>query len=129
MKDGPNIVGIAALIGDHARADVPAALMTGQALTATELAEVAGVIKQIVSSHLAKMLDVMRIEVESQGQHRYLRLADHDVAELLESLMGVAFRTGAIWVRSSPREPALRKACVCYDRLAGELGVLVTKAC
>jgi hypothetical protein len=28
-------------------------------------------------------------------------------------------------VRSSPREPALRKARVCYDHLAGELGVLV----
>jgi hypothetical protein len=39
--------------------------------------------------------------------------------------MGVAFGTGAVRVRSSPREPALRKARVCYDHLAGELGVLV----
>ena len=30
MKDGPNIVGIAALIGDHARAEILTALMTGQ---------------------------------------------------------------------------------------------------
>ncbi|OGB25321.1 MAG: transcriptional regulator [Burkholderiales bacterium RIFCSPLOWO2_02_FULL_57_36] len=125
MKDGPNIVGIAALIGDHARADVLTALMTGQALTATELAEVAGVTKQTISGHLAKLLDASLIEVESQGRHRYFRLANHDVAELLESLMGVAFRTGAIRVRSSPSEPALRKARVCYDHLAGELGVLV----
>ncbi|MBA3505944.1 MAG: hypothetical protein H0T80_09235 [Betaproteobacteria bacterium] len=28
-------------------------------------------------------------------------------------------------MRSGPREPALRKARVCYDHLAGELGVLV----
>jgi DNA-binding transcriptional ArsR family regulator len=125
MKDGPNIVGIAALIGDHARADVLTALMTGQALTATELAEVAGVTKQTISGHLAKLLDASLIEVESQGRHRYFRLANHDVAELLESLMGVAFRTGALRFRSSPREPALRKARVCYDHLAGELGVLV----
>ena len=125
MKDGPNIVGIAALIGDHARAEVLTALMSGQALTATELAQVAGVTKQTASTHLAKLLDARLLAVESQGRHRYFRLADHDVARLLESLMGVAYRVGAVRVRSSPREPALRKARVCYDHLAGELGVLV----
>lgn len=47
------------------------------------------------------------------------------VAHLLESLMGVAYRTGAVRVRSSPREPALRMARVCYDHLAGEMAVLL----
>lgn len=125
MKDGPNIVGIAALIGDHARAEILTALMAGQALTATELAEVAGVTKQTASTHLAKLLDARLLAVERQGRHRYFRLADRDVAHLLECLMGVAYRVGAVRVRSSPREPALRKARVCYDHLAGELGVLV----
>src|SRR5258706_4385110 len=125
MKDGPNIVGIAALIGDHARAEVLTALLAGQALTATELAAAAGVTKQTVSSHLAKLLAAQLLAVEAQGRHRYFRLADRDVAHLLESLMGVAFRTGAVRVRASPREPALRKARVCYDHLAGELGVLI----
>jgi hypothetical protein len=64
------------------------------------------------------------IAVEPQGRHRYFRLADPDVAQLLESLMGVAFRSGAVRLCGSPREPALRKARVCYDHLAGELGVL-----
>lgn len=123
MKDGPNIIRIAALIGDHARAEVLTALMSGMALTATELAEVAGVTKQTISSHLAKLVDAQLLVVEAQGRHRYFRLADHDVAQLLESLMNVAFRTGALRMRSSPREPALRKARVCYDHLAGELGV------
>ncbi|MCE9659806.1 MAG: helix-turn-helix domain-containing protein [Burkholderiales bacterium] len=123
MKDGPNIVGIAALIGDHARAEVLTALLADRALTATELAAVAGVTKQTISGHLAKLLDAGLVAVEHQGRHRYFRLADHDVAHLLESLMGVAFRTGAVRVRSSPREPALRKARVCYDHLAGELAV------
>lgn len=125
MKDGPNIVRIAALIGDYARADILTALMTGQALTATELAEVAGVTKQTMSAHLAKLLDAKLLTVEQQGRHRYYRLADGDVAELLENLTGVAYRAGAVRTRSSPREPALRKARVCYDHLAGELGVLV----
>jgi DNA-binding transcriptional ArsR family regulator len=123
MKDGPNIIGIAALIGDHARAEVLTTLMSGQALTATELAQVAGVTKQTISSHLTKLVDANLLIVEAQGRHRYFRLADDDVARLLESLMNVAFRTGAVRTRSSPREPALRKARVCYDHLAGELGV------
>jgi DNA-binding transcriptional ArsR family regulator len=128
MKDGPNIVGIAALIGDHARAEVLTALLADRALTATELAAVAGVTKQTISGHLAKLLEADLVAVEDQGRHRYFRLADHDVAHLLESLMGVAFRTGAVRVRSSPREPALRKARVCYDHLAGALAVRAYEA-
>ena len=125
MKDGPSIAGIAALIGDHARADMLTALLSGEALTASELAHGADVTKQTASAHLAKMLGAGLLAVESQGRHRYFRLADRDVARLLESLMGVAYRVGATRVRSSPREPALRKARVCYDHLAGEMGVLV----
>jgi DNA-binding transcriptional ArsR family regulator len=125
MKEGPDIVKIAALIGDHARAEVLTALMAGRALTATELAELAGVTKQTISSHLAKLVDAGLLSVESQGRHRYFRLADDDVAHLLEALMGVAFRAGSVRLRSSPRDPAMRKARVCYDHLAGELGVFI----
>jgi DNA-binding transcriptional ArsR family regulator len=125
MRDGPNITNIAAMIGDHARAEVLTVLMSGMALTATELADAAGVTRQTISTHLAKLQDAGLLSVESQGRHRYFRIADAEVAQLLESLMGVAFGTGAVRVRSSPREPALRKARVCYDHLAGELGVLV----
>jgi DNA-binding transcriptional ArsR family regulator len=125
MRDGPNITNIAAMIGDHARAEVLTVLMGGMALTATELADAAGVTRQTISSHLAKLQDAGLLSVEAQGRHRYFRIADAEVAQLLESLMGVAFGTGAVRVRSSPREPALRKARVCYDHLAGELGVLV----
>jgi DNA-binding transcriptional ArsR family regulator len=125
MKDGPNITTIAALVGDHARAEVLTVLMSGMALTATELADAAGVTRQTISSHLAKLQGAGLLAVEAQGRHRYFRIADAEVAHLLETLMGVAFGTGAVRVRSSPREPALRKARVCYDHLAGELGVLV----
>jgi len=128
MKDGPNIVGIAALIGDRARADILTALLGGQALTATELAGVAGVTKQTMSAHLSRLVAAKLVAVAAQGRHRYFRLADDDVAQLLESLMGVAYRTGALRLRSSPREPALRKARVCYDHLAGDLGVLAYDA-
>jgi DNA-binding transcriptional ArsR family regulator len=123
MSDGPNIARVAGLIGDRARAEVLTALLADRALTATELAGLAGVTKQTISGHLAKLLEAGLVAVECQGRHRYFRLAGRDVAQLLESLMGVAFRTGALRLRPGPREPALRKARVCYDHLAGELGV------
>jgi DNA-binding transcriptional ArsR family regulator len=87
MKDGPNIVGIAALIADHARVEVLTTLMSGQALTATELADIAGVTKQTMSSHLAKLVEARLISCSSQGRHRYFRIASEDVAHLLETLM------------------------------------------
>lgn len=123
MHDGPNIVNIAALVGDHARAAMLTALMSGKALTATELAAQANITKQTASAHLAKMADAGLLAAEKQGRHRYFRLAAADVGRMLESIMGVAERTGATRVRPGPRDPALRKARVCYDHLAGDLGV------
>ena len=123
MKDGPNIAAIAAMVGDPARANMLTALLNGAALTATELALEANVTKQTASSHLAKLVAGGLIAVEAQGRHKYYRLADADVAGLLETLMGVAARAKALRSRPGPKEPALRHARVCYDHLAGELGV------
>jgi DNA-binding transcriptional ArsR family regulator len=125
MGDGPNIARVAGLIGDATRSEVLTALLADRALTATELAGMAGVTRSTISGHLAKLLEAGLVAVERQGRHRYFRLADRDVAQLLESLMGVAFRTGSLRLRTGPHEPALRKARVCYDHLAGELGVFM----
>ena len=120
---GPNITTIAALVGDTARGQALTALMAGRALTATELADCAGVTRQTISTHLGQLVDAGLLAVEKQGRHRYFRIADEDVAQMLESLMGAAALARS--PRVGPREPALRKARVCYDHLAGELGVLV----
>lgn len=123
MKDGPVIASVAALIGDPARANILTALMDGRALTASELAEVAGVTLPTASGHLAKLSDAALVAVEKQGRHRYYRLHSADVAEVLEKLMGLAQRSGAVRVRTGPRDEALREARICYDHLAGEQGV------
>ena len=123
MKDGPMIARGAALIGDPARANMLTALIDGRALTASELAQAAGVALPTASGHLARLVDGGLVAVEKQGRHRYHRLADIDVAQTIEGLMGLAQRTGATRLRTGPREPALRRARVCYDHLAGERGV------
>ena len=123
MKSGPDIAMVAALVGDPARANMLTALMSGRALTASELAQEAGITPQTASSHLAKLETGGLIEPEKQGRHRYYRLSDPDVADVLERLAGLAARTGHMRVRTGPKEPALRRARICYDHLAGDLGV------
>jgi len=123
MKAGPDISRIAALVGDPARCNMLTALMTGRALTASELAQEAGITPQTASSHLAKLEAGGLVEPEKQGRHRYYRLTDPDVADVLEGLQGIAARAGHMRVRTGPKDPALRRARVCYDHLAGDLGV------
>jgi hypothetical protein len=106
------------------------ALMDGRALTASELARVAGVSPQTASEHLAKMTAADLVQVEQQGRHRYHRLATPAVAQMLESIMQVA--SGLEARRPAPatgrRDTALRTARTCYDHLAGHLGVALADA-
>jgi hypothetical protein len=97
--------------------------MSGRALTATELAHEAGVTPQTASSHLARLQEGGLVAIEKQGRHRYHRLTGPDVAIVLEGLMGLAARAGHLRTRTGPKDPALRHARVCYDHLAGDLGV------
>jgi DNA-binding transcriptional ArsR family regulator len=99
------------------------ALLAGEALTAGELAREAGVTAQTASSHLAKLKSGGLIGERRQGRHCYFSLADPDVASVIENLMSLAMRAGHRRTRTGPKEPELRRARVCYDHLAGELGV------
>lgn len=128
MRYGPDISRLASLIGDPARANILSALMGGMALTSSELAEEAGVTPQTIASHLAKLADSGLILARQQGRHRYWALADAEVAHLLEGIMGLAGHLGATRTRPGPKEPAMRKARMCYDHLAGEFGVRLHEA-
>lgn len=123
MKDGPDIALIGALIGDPARANMLTALMSGKALTASELAVEAGVTLPTVSAHLKRLEDGGLILQRKQGRHRYFALASADVGSVLEAIMGLAASSGHTRVRTGPRDLAMRKARVCYNHLAGELAV------
>jgi Predicted transcriptional regulators len=125
VANTPDIASIAGLIGDRTRATILMCLMAGRSLTATELARASRVTKQTASSHLSKLVDARLVSFERAGRHRYFRLADHDVAAVIENLIGLAHRIRATQVDSGPDDPELRRARVCYDHLAGDLGVLV----
>ena len=123
MKEGPDIARIASLVGDPARANMLTALMSGSALTASELALEAGVSLPTASSHLSKLMDGGLLSLSSQGRHRYYGLATPQVAAMLESIMGVASSVGPKRTRPGPKDEAMREARVCYDHLAGDRAV------
>lgn len=123
MKDGPDIALIGSLIGDPARANMLTALMSGKALTATELASEAGVTPQTASGHLSRLERGGLVRQRRQGRHRYFAIADESVGTLLETMMGVAAKKGHMRTRTGPRDPEMRRARVCYNHLAGELAV------
>ncbi len=123
MPSTGKLASVAALVGDPARAAMLQAMMDGRALTASELAGVAGITPQRLTS--AGLL-----AMEKQGRHRYHRLATPAMARLLESLMHVAseIETPRRTVVTGPRDAALRTARTCYDHLAGRLGVAIADA-
>ena len=129
MVAAANLVEVAALVGDTARATMLNALMGGQSLTATELAYCANISRSTASDHLSKLVAARLLTVTRKRRFSYYRIASPLVATMLESIKVVA----AIEVppRRHPRsanEDALRFARSCYDHLAGQLGVAVTDA-
>jgi len=128
MQGGPRIAGVAALVGDPARASILMALMAGRALTASELANVADVTPQTASGHLAKLVDGGILAVAKQGRHRYFRLVSPLVGRMLEGIMAVAEGRPAQAHPHWRGGEELRFARICYDHLAGELAVRITDA-
>jgi DNA-binding transcriptional ArsR family regulator len=127
-QSGPSLAEIAALIGDPARANMLAALMAGQALTASELALIAGIAPSTASSHLGKLQAGGLLAQEAQGRHRYFRLNGPLVAQALEAIMAVAGAAPKPKRLPGPRDADMRRARTCYDHIAGELGVKLTDA-
>jgi DNA-binding transcriptional ArsR family regulator len=122
MDQEPDIEGFARTLGDPTRMKMLILLMEGRALTAKELAYGAGVEPATATAHLKRLLDDRLIAVAVQGRHKYVRLASPDVAQLIELMLAVAPRVALR--RPQPRvEEKLRQARMCYDHLAGELGI------
>ncbi|HUN51396.1 MAG TPA: metalloregulator ArsR/SmtB family transcription factor [Candidatus Sulfotelmatobacter sp.] len=128
MNAEPNIAEVAALIGDPARANILTALMDGRALTASELAYRAHVTPQTTSHHLARLKLAALIAEERQGRHRYYRLTGPEIGEILEKMIVVAVKSRPKPPRPDKAVDAIRRARVCYDHLAGQLGVELTQA-
>jgi DNA-binding transcriptional ArsR family regulator len=124
------LAAIASLLADRTRAAFCLALLDGRAWTISELARHAGVAPSTASEHVARLVAGGVLAGEHQGRHRYVKLADQRVAQLLEDLGAVAPPVASP-VRSlaaARASEAMRAARTCYDHLAGALGVQLTDA-
>lgn len=119
---------VAALIADPTRASILVGLLDGRALPAGELAYASGVTAQTASAHLSKLLAGGLLSVETEGRHRYYRLAGPDIAEALERLAAINPLEPVKHKPLSPKGRELRLARCCYNHLAGRLGVAVAES-
>jgi DNA-binding transcriptional ArsR family regulator len=105
-----------------ARQCADGALLDGCALTAGELAHMAGVSPQTTSGHLAKMTEA-RLLTSRKGRHSRYRLASPLICRMLEGIVAAAAdgppRYRPLWRGGDE----LRPARTCCDHLAGRLGI------
>ncbi|MEU0785002.1 winged helix-turn-helix domain-containing protein [Streptomyces sp. NPDC006173] len=128
---GPGLAALAGLLADETRAAFLLALLDGRAWTAGELARQAGVAPSTASEHLGKLVAGGLLTEERQGRHRYVRLADARVAQLVEDLVahvGPRPAERPRTLRESSAGSAMARGRTCYDHLAGRLGIALTDA-
>ena len=114
---------IAGAIGEPARARMLCCLMDGHARTSTELAIVADVATSTASAHLNRLKAEHLVRVITQGKHRFYSLDGPKVARVLEGLSVLVDQPREKFTPTTPTR--LRAARVCYDHIAGNLGVLL----
>lgn len=124
----PSIASIGALVGSPARANILTILFDGRALTATELSHAANVGPATTSVHLGKLVAAGLLVCEKHGRHRYFRIAGHHVAEALEPMFHLVQDRPVPMRAHSPQTQALREARLCYDHIAGRIGVMLATA-
>jgi DNA-binding transcriptional ArsR family regulator len=128
MSTSPDIARLAALVTEPARAAMLLRLLDGRSWTATELARAAEIRAPAASAHLKKLVAAELIQVSPNGRHRYFRLASAAVAQLVEQLQGFAPARAIETPGQRRASQALRTCRLCYDHLAGRLGVEMTQS-
>ena len=122
-SDDLAVARIASAIGEPARARMLFCLMDGHARTSTELATVADVAMSTASAHLNRLKAEHLVKVVTQGKHRFYSLDGPKVARVLEGLSVLVDQPRKKFLPNTPTR--LRTARVCYDHMAGHLGVLL----
>lgn len=125
VSDLPDIAGVAALLGDTSRATMVTALGDGRTMPASQLARIARVSRSTASEHLHRLVDSGLLRAERCGRHTYYAINGPNVAAAVESLAVLAPRPQPDSLSSVRRQDGLARARLCYDHLAGEIGVLI----
>ncbi|MCA5894204.1 metalloregulator ArsR/SmtB family transcription factor [Isoptericola sp. NEAU-Y5] len=125
---GRDFTAVGRALAAPVRSTVLNLLIDGSSRPAGELARAAGVRPSTASEHLAALVDAGFVVAEPRGRQRFFRLADARVADALETLGELCPPAPVVSLRQSREQARLARARLCYDHLAGRLGVAVTDA-
>ena len=128
MTDAAAVAAVACLLGDRSRAAMCLAMLDGRGWTVSELADEASVGRAAASEHVARLVDGGLATAETQGRHKFVRLAGPRVAELVELLGGFGTAAPPRSLDAVRERRRMAAARTCYDHLAGRLGVAVHDA-
>ncbi len=127
MAGDADLAAVGALLSDRTRATILLTLLNGGMTSASALAGRADVSRPLASAHLRKLTEGGLITVEPHGRHRFYRLSSQRVADALESLILLSPASAVTSLRGSKESMGLQRGRLCYDHLAGRLGVALTQ--
>jgi DNA-binding transcriptional ArsR family regulator len=128
MDPDADLAAVASLIADRHRAQMLLTLLSGTPQSGSALAEAAGISRSLASAHLKKLVAGGLIRAQASGRQQLYSIASALVADALEILILLAPATKVRSLTDATRARSLRWARMCYDHLAGAVGVSVTEA-
>src|SRR5437868_7323388 len=128
MDPDADLASVAALMADQNRAQMLLTLLGGVPQSGSALAAAAGISRSLASAHLKKLVAGGLVQAKPSGRQQLYSIASEPVADALEILILLAPATKVSSLRDASRARSLRWARMCYDHLAGTVGVSVTEA-
>ena len=121
------IAELGGLLSDPSRVQILTLLHDGSRHSAGKLALGAGLSPQAASAHLAKLTRGGMLRMTREGRTKLFELSRPEIGYLLEAL-GAATNAVPQTAGRDDGHDARRLARTCYDHLAGQVAVLLTKA-
>lgn len=129
MEADADLAAVAGLMADANRARMLLVLLAGTPQSGSALAGAAGISRSLASAHLKKLVAGGLVTARPSGRARLYEIASEPVAVAIEALTSVAPMARAPKsLNGATRSRNLRWARMCYDHLAGVVGVAVTDA-
>ena len=128
MDPDADLASVATLMADRHRAQMLLTLLGGTPQSGSALAEAAGISRSLASAHLKKLVGGGLVRAQRQGRQQLYAIASEPVADALEILILLAPGPKVRSLGDASRARSLRWARMCYDHLAGAVGVSVTEA-
>jgi DNA-binding transcriptional ArsR family regulator len=119
---------VAKLFADRSRVAMLDVLMDGRDHAVAALARAAGIAPSTAIGHLGRLEEAGLVVSRREGRRRLVQLATPTVAASYEALAELSRETAANGLAAWTRREQLAAARICYDHLAGRLGVAIADA-